>query len=128
MTTDTAETTGTDTPGAAAPESEAAAAEHPTSVTITFADMYVLAAGEVDAFAINWNEEDAPPPYYVQVDGKRFAFNGLTFLVRGYGAALPRFVQEEEAAGHLVLFVERGTRLLAYVYDPEAEAEDDEAE
>ena len=123
MTTDTAETTGTETP-----EAEAAAAEHPTRVAMTFDDMYVLAAGEVDAFAVNWNEEDTPPPYYVEVDGKRFAFNGLTFLVRGYGAALPRFVQEEEAAGHLVLFVERGTRLLSYVYDPAAEAEDDAAE
>jgi hypothetical protein len=82
----------------------------------------------VDAFAINWNERETPPPYHVIVDGKRFAYTGMTYLVRGYGAALPQWVKEEEEAGHLVLFVERADRLLAYVYDPDAEDEDDEAE
>ncbi|MEX2375179.1 MAG: hypothetical protein WD942_06275 [Dehalococcoidia bacterium] len=113
MTTDTAATTATD---------------DPTSIEVTFEDMYVLAAGDVDAFAINWNEEGDPPPFYVAVDGKRFAYTGLTFLVRGYGAALPQFVREEEQAGHLVLFVERDSRLLSYVYDPEAEADDEGGE
>jgi len=116
MTTDTA-----DTP-------ETTAAEDATSVEVTFEDMYVLAAGDMDAFALNWNERDTPPPFYVVVDGKRFAYTGLTFLVRGYGAALPKFVQEEEQAGRLALFVERDDRLLSYVYDPEAEVEDEEAE
>lgn len=99
----------------------------PTSVTLDFSDFYVLSSGGVDAFAVNWNERDTPPPFYVTVDGRRFAFNGLTFLVKGHGAPLPKWVQEEEAAGHLVLFVERDTRLLCYVHDPAA-TEDDEGE
>lgn len=102
----------------------------PTSVEATFEDMYVLIAGDalgdVDAFAINWNEHPDPPPFYVVVDGKRFAYTGLTYLVRGYGAELPRFVREEEEAGRLVLFVERDSRLLSYTYDPEAESEADD--
>lgn len=103
-------------------------APHHTSVSVTFDDFYVLTAEDIDAFALNWNERDAPPPFYVDVDGKRFAYTGLTFLVRGYGAALPRWVREEDAAGHLVLFVERDDRLLSYVYDPAAEVEEDEGE
>ncbi len=98
---------------------------HRTSASLTFEDFYVLTAGDVDAFAIDWNEEPAPPPFYVDVDGKRFAYTGLTFLVRGYGAELPKWVHEEEEAGHLVLFVEREGRLLSYVYDPAVEAEDE---
>ena len=98
-----------------------------TSVTATFEDFYVLTAEDVDAFALNWNERPTPPPYHVIVDGKRFSYNGLTYLVRGYGAELPHWVREEEAAGRLVLFVERDDRLLCYVYDPAAEAEEEEA-
>lgn len=99
---------------------------HPTSVELSFADMYVLTADDVDAFAVNWNDEPSPPPYYVIVDGKKFAFVGQTYLVRGYGAELPDWVKAEDEAGHLVLFVEREDRLLAYSYDPSAEAEEDE--
>ena len=101
-------------------------APHQTSVSLTFDDFYVLSAEDIDAFAVNWNERESPPPFYVDVDGKRFAYTGLTFLVRGFGAALPRWVREEEAANHLVLFVERDDRLLAYSYDPNAEAEEEE--
>ena len=43
-----------------------------------------------------------------------------------HGAALPGWVREEEAAGHLVLFVERGPRLMCYVHDPAAVEDDDE--
>lgn len=117
MTTDTADMTDA---------TDGAAKEHPTSVEVTFNEMYVLTAEDVDAFAINWNEHDDPPPYYIVVDGKRFAYTGLTFLVRGYGAALPKMVREEEEAGHLMLFLERDDRLLAYMFDPDAEVEDDE--
>ncbi len=99
-------------------------APHRTSTSLTFEDFYVLSAEDIDAFAANWNEQPDPPPFYVDVDGKRFAYTGLTFLVRGYGAELPRWVREEEAAGHLVLFVERDDRLLSYVYDPAVEAEE----
>jgi hypothetical protein len=101
--------------------------EHATAITVTFDDLYVLtsedAEGEVDVFVLNWNEEPLPPPFYVTVSDRRFALSGLTFLVRGHGAALPRWVREEEAAGHLTMFVEREDRLLAYVHDPEAENE-----
>ena len=103
-------------------------AEDATITEATFDDLYVLTADDVDAFALNWNEEPTPPPYYVVVNGKRFGYTGLTYLVRGYGAALPRWVKEEEAAGRLAMFVERDDRLLAYVYDPEAEAEAEAAE
>lgn len=98
----------------------------PTSVTLGFEDFYLLTSGGVDAFAINWSEHDTEPPYYITVDGRRFAFNGLTFQVKGHGAALPGWVREEEAAGHLVLFVERGPRLMCYVHDPAAVEDDDE--
>jgi hypothetical protein len=97
----------------------------PTSVTLTFEDFYVLSSGDVDAFAIDWNERDTPPPYHVTVDGRRFSYTGATFLARGYGAILPRFVREHEEGGRLVLFVERDDRLLAYVHDPDA-TEDEE--
>jgi len=103
-------------------------APHQTSVTLTFQDFYVLAAEDVDAFVVNWNERPTAAPFYVEVDGKRFAYAGLTFLVRGHGAELPRWVKDEEEAGRLVLFVEREERLLAYVYDPAAEAEEEAAE
>ncbi len=103
------------------------AAADPTIVELDFSDFYILTSGDVDAFAVNWTEMDEPPPFYVTVAGRRFAFNGLTFLVKGHGAPLPTWVREEEAAGHLVLFVERDDRLLCYVHDPAA-IEDDEDE
>ena len=101
-----------------------AEATDPTSVTLTFEDFYILTTGDVDAFAVDWNEQATPPPYHVTVEGKRFAYTGITFLVKGHGAELPSWVQAEEAAGHLVLFVERETRLMAYVFDPEAEEDE----
>lgn len=98
----------------------------PTSVTVTFDDMFVLETGGSPAFAINWNEEPTPPPYYITVDGRRFAYTGMTFLIRGHGAPLPNWVRDEEGAGHLVLFVERNNRLMGYSFDPSAT--DDEGE
>lgn len=106
--------------------SEAPEMAHETSVELTFEDFYVLTADDVDAFAVDWNEEPDPPPFYVIVDGKKFAYVGQTYLVRGYGAELPDWVKAEDEAGHLVLFVERGGRLLAYSYDPNAEVDEDE--
>lgn len=97
----------------------------PTSMTVTFDELYVLQSGGVDCFVLNWNEAPALPPYYITVDGRRFAYTGTSYLVKGHGAELPRWVQAEEAAGHLVLFVERDDRLLAYLHDPSA-VEDDE--
>jgi hypothetical protein len=101
-----------------------------TALTVTFDDLYVLTSedpeGEVDLFALNWNEQPGLPPYYITVAERRFAFTGATYLVRGHGAGLPRFVRGEEAEGRLVMLVEREDRLLVYVHDPAAEAEDED--
>lgn len=107
---------------------DAADTGHQTTVELTMDDLYVLTADDVDAFAVNWNEQPAPPPFYVVVDGRKFALTGQTYLVRGFGAELPDWVKAEDAAGHLVLFVERDGRLLAYSFDPDAESDEDEAE
>lgn len=98
----------------------------PTSMTATFDELYVLESGGVDCFVLNWNEAPALPPYHITVDGRRFAYTGTTYPVKGHGAALPRWVRDEEAAGRLALFVERDGRLMAYLHDPSA-VEDDEA-
>lgn len=97
----------------------------PTRVSLSFDDFYVLTSGDIEAFAVNWNDHPNPPPYYVHVDGRRFAYTGLTFLVRGHGAELPDWVRAEEEQDHLVLFAEREDRLLAYVFDPAAVVEDE---
>lgn len=102
--------------------------EDPTWTELTFDDLDVISAEDVDAFSVNWNTAATPPPYYFIVDGRRFAYSGETFLINGFGAGLPRWVQEHEAEGRLVMFAEREDRLLAYVHDPAAEAEDDEDE
>lgn len=99
----------------------------PTSITLTFDDLFVLATGGVEVFAYDMGTAPAPPPFYMTVDGRRFQFTGATFLEKGHGAALPRWVREEEAAGRLAMFVRRNARLLAYIHDP-AEAEDDEGD
>ena len=97
----------------------------PTQMTVAFDELYVLESGGVDCFVLDWNDQKALPPYYIHVDGRRFGYTGTTYLVKGHGAQLPQWVQSEEAAGHLTLFVERDDRLLAYVHDPSA-TEDDE--
>ena len=95
----------------------------PTAITLTFDDLFVLSSGDVDVFVYDMAESPVPPPYYITVDDRRFALSTLTFLESGHGAILPRWVHEEEAAGHLVMFVRRNLRLLGYVHDPVAEAE-----
>lgn len=99
-----------------------------TAITLTFDDLFVLSTGEVEAFVFDMAEAMTPPPYYITVDDRRFALAGLTFLEHGHGAVLPRWVTEEEAAGHLVIFVRRGERLLGYVHDPAAVDEDGDEE
>ena len=96
----------------------------PTAITLTFDDLFVLSTDDVDAFVYDMAESLLPPPYYITVDDRRFALSGLTFLEKGHGAILPRWVREEEAAGHLVMFVRRSERLMGYVYDPAAVADD----
>lgn len=102
------------------------AATDPTAVVLTFDDLFVLSTGDVDAFVYDMAESPMPPPYYITVDGRRFALAGLTFLEHGHGAVLPRWVRDEEAAGRLAMFVRRGERLLGYVHDPAAVDDDDE--
>ena len=98
----------------------------PTAISLTFDDLFVLSTGDVDAFVYDMAESPAPPPYYITVDGRRFALAGLTFLEHGHGAVLPRWVREEEAGGRLVMFVRRSERLMGYVHDPAAASGDDE--
>ena len=96
----------------------------PTAITLSFDDLFVLSTGDVDAFVYDMAESPVPPPYYITVDDRRFALSGLTFLEQGHGAVLPRWVRDEEAAGHLVMFVRRNERLMGYVYDPTVVADD----
>lgn len=95
-------------------------------VEVGFDDLSVLSEEDVHVFLLNWNLEESPPPYYLDVDGRRFAYTGSTLLIKGYGASTRRVVQEHEAEGRLVLFVERGGRYLIYAHDPAAEDEDEE--
>ncbi len=99
----------------------------PTRITLSFDDLFVLSTGGVEVFSYDMGTAPTPPPFYITVDGRRFQFTGATFLEKGHGAALPRWVREEEAAGRLAMFVRRNARLLAYVHDP-AEAEADEGD
>ncbi len=97
-----------------------------SALSAGFSDLYVLDTEDVEAFVIDLNGRDAAPPFYVDVDGRRFTFTAATFLLSGHGAALPDYVRAEEAEGRLVLFGEREDRLLIYGHDPNAEVEDGE--
>lgn len=97
-------------------------------VDVSFDDMGVLVDENlgVEAFILDWNLDPAPPPFYLNVADRRFAYSGETLLVKGHGAKFGRIVQEHEAAGRLALFVERAGRLLIYVHDPAATEDDEE--
>ena len=95
---------------------------------VGFDDLDVLSTEGVDVFVLDLSEQPDVPPYYVTVAGRRFAFTATTFLVQGHGANLPEYVQEQEAAGNLVLFVQRGERYYAYLHDPNAIEEDEEGD
>ena len=95
-----------------------------TELSVGFEDMTVLTTEGVEVFTLDMNPLEDVPPLYVDVHGRRFAFSGTTFPVHGHGAPLPDFVREHEAAGHLVLFGERGSRYYGYVHDPAAELEE----
>jgi len=97
----------------------------PTSITLTFDDLFVLSTGDVDAFVYDMADSPVPPPYYITVDGRRFALTGLTFLESGHGAILPRWVREQEAEGKLAMFVRRNERLMGYLHDPAASEDED---
>ena len=99
-----------------------------SEVDVTFDDMTVLTEGGADVFVVNLNDSDEPPPYYVAVSGRRFSFEGATFLIQGHSALMPEWVREHAAEGRLVLLGERDDRYLRYVHDPAEEMEDDEEE
>ena len=108
----------------------APADEMQEQIEVGFEDLMVVSDDEgADVFALNWNEPPYPPPFFIVVAGRRFRFSGKTFLLKGYGASMARFLREQEAEGRLVMLVERDNRLYIYVHDPavEAEAEDEEA-
>ena len=99
----------------------------PTEVAVTFDDMTVLSEDGVDLFVLNWNEFVEPPPFYVDVAGRRFVYSSQTMLVAGRGALLSDFVREQEAEGVTVLLVERDDRFMLYLHDPATGAEDEAA-
>ena len=99
-----------------------------SELDVTFDDMTVLSEGGADVFVVNLNESDEPPPYYVAVSGRRFSFEGATFLIHGHSALMPEWVREHAAEGRLVLLGERDDRYLRYIHDPAEEMEDDEDE
>lgn len=97
----------------------------PTAIVLAFDDLFVLSSGDVDAFVYDMADSPVPPPYYITVDGRRFALSTLTFLETGHGAILPRWVREQEAEGKLAMFVRRNERLMGYVHDPAATDDED---
>ena len=94
------------------------------SMIVTYDQFELLATGDVDTFVLDLNELPTPPPYFIVVDGRRFALHRETFLVRGHGATLPQWLREQEAEGRLALLAERDPRYLVYVHDPNAVDED----
>jgi hypothetical protein len=97
-----------------------------TEIAVTFDDMTVLSEEGVDVFVLNWNDEEDPPPYYVDVGDRRFAFSSSTFQVNGHGPWLPGQLREHEAEGRIPLLVERDDRYYLYLHDPDEGAEEDE--
>lgn len=97
-------------------------------VDVSFEDMGVLVDENTgaEAFILDWNLDPAPPPYYLNVEGRRFAYSGETLLVKGHGAKFGGIVKAHEAAGRIALFVEREGRLMIYVHDPAATEDDAE--
>ena len=96
-----------------------------SELAVTFDEMTVLTEGGADVFVVNLNDSDEPSPYYVAVSGRRFSFEGATFLIQGHSAVMPDWVREHEAEGRLVLLGEREDRYLRYVHDPAAPDEDE---
>jgi hypothetical protein len=99
------------------------------TMTVGFNDLYVVTTGGVDVFAMNLNDWEGAPPYYLSVEGREFALQpSNTYLVTGHGADLPAWLQAEEIEGHLTVLAERGGRYLVYSHDTTAVPEEDEEE
>ena len=118
----------------AAVEDAPAPAEFPfddetKTMTLGFSDLYVVSTEGVDVFALNLNTWEGTPPFYLLVEGREFSLQpSNTYLVTGHGAALPTWVQAEEAEGRLTVLAERGGRYLVYSHDTLAEDEEEEEE
>ena len=94
-----------------------------SEVEVGFDDLTVLSEGGADVFVLNLNGAETPPPFYVSVAGRRFAFTGETFLIQGHSAGLAGWVREQEEQGSLPLLAERDDRYLRYVHEPPGEGE-----
>jgi len=101
--------------------------EAATEVEVAFDDMTVLSEGGVDVFVLNWNESEEPPPYFINVGDRRFAFTANTLLVTGHKEFLADYIREQQVEGRIPLFVERDFRYYVYLHDPHIDEEDDEA-
>lgn len=88
----------------------------------TLDEMTVLSEDGVDVFHLNLVEDPGLPPYYLSVDGRRFAFSGRTYLIQGHGAVMPRELTAEMDEGRLPIIVEREDRYYLYLHDAAAEA------
>lgn len=117
---------------AAAVEDAPSSAEFPydgetKTMTLGFSDLYVVTAGDIDVFSLNLNTWEQPIPFYLNVEGREFALQPKnTYLVTGYGGALPAWLREEDEAGRLTVLAERDGRYLVYSHDPTAEDEEEE--
>lgn len=100
--------------------------ESSEAMVVNYDDLELLQTDGVDSFVLNLNGRPTTPPYFVDVDGRRFSLLRETFLVRGHGATMPQWIREQEAEGRLVLLAERSDRYLVYLWDPNADGEDDD--
>ena len=96
-----------------------------SELAVGFDDLTVLSEGDSDIFVINLNEDDAPPPYYITVNERRFSFTGETFLIFGHSATLSNWAQEQETLGLLPLLAERDDRYLRYTHNPASALEEE---
>ena len=99
-------------------------------MTVGFGDLYLVSTERIATFALNLNGWNRPPPFYLSIDGRKFAMQpSNTHLVTGYGAELPQWIEAENDAGRLTVLVARAGRFVIYSHDPEADVDvDDEAD
>lgn len=100
--------------------------EESKTMTLGFNDLYLVSTGGRDVFALNLNDWDHVPPFYLDVEERQFALQAVTYLVTGHGARLPEWVASEESEGRLTVLAERDGRYLVYSHDTAVEEEDEE--
>lgn len=96
-----------------------------TETEVTFDEMTVLSEDGVDVFVLNWNDPADPPPFYINVAGRRFSYASETFLVAGHSAVMTAQIREHEAEGRTPLLLDRDDRYYLFLHDPAAEAADE---